>query len=124
MLVNTVEYIRLLVLDTHGRASLNHQSIITDITSSDPRLASISKVDDYEKRMIQIYNATGTVFLNSVSTKYNAEMMNNAGQKSGYFGRAPQLKDGLYVNHNVQDSMRIEVVENVDIQPRFKSIYF
>ena len=117
-LVNSENYLRLLVLDKKGHASMNHSSIITTFSSSDSALATLSEMKqgnevlaaDYDKRLVKFHNQTGTVFINAVSQKYNGAMMmaglNKKAAKSSFFGGAgssAKFDQGLFVGHAVKD---------------------
>ena len=117
-LVNSENYLRLLVLDKRGHASMNHSSIITTFSSSDSSLATVSEIKqndasltaDYAKRLVKFHNETGTVFINVVSQKYNGAMMilnlNNKAVKSSFFGGSggsAKFDQGLFVGHAVND---------------------
>jgi|TARA_B110000285_G_C15137239_1_gene627909 hypothetical protein len=73
-LVNSENYLRLLVLDKRGYASMNHSSIVTTFSTSDSSLASLSELKqegetltaDYDKRLVK-FHKTGTVLINAVS---------------------------------------------------------
>ena len=44
VLVNTKHYLRLLMLDRHKYASIDHQSILTEISSSNTSVAKVAPV--------------------------------------------------------------------------------
>lgn len=117
-LVNSENYVRLLVFDKKGHASMNHSSIITTFSSSDSSLATVSEIkqgkellaSDYAKRLVKFHNETGTVFINTVSQKYNGAMMianlNKKAAKSSFFGgsgSSAKFDQGLFVGHAVKD---------------------
>lgn len=68
--------------------------------------------------------------INSASTHYKLKMMSNENDAGSgtYFGGSksanPKLGQSLMVDHPVKDQLKIQVVENVDIRPRSKTIYF
>jgi hypothetical protein len=107
VLVNTNHHVRLLMFDKHGYASLNHSSIVSTISSTNNELASVSDTVNYDKRQVHVHNNTGVVVIESVSKGYSNQ-------------RSPDLG----VGHPVQDTLRLEVVQNVEITPKFKTIYF
>jgi len=45
-------------------------------------------------------------------------------RSSSYFGSGSTTPIDLSVGHPVHDSLRLEVVSNVEIEPKFKAIYF
>lgn len=131
-LVNSMHHLRLLILDKQGRASLNHESIVTNISASHTNIASLQGSNAYDRRIVKTTNQTGTVVITSESTKYNLEFMEAKVDKQrsgGFFGGSakkaqPQLGQSLLVDQPITDRLVLEVVENVDILPRSKTIYF
>jgi hypothetical protein len=120
VLVNTAHFVRLNMLDRHGYASLNHSSIHHVISSSDNSLAAIESADDsYDHRFVQIANKTGHVTINSVSKGYHSA------RASSYFGHGESVAvTDLGVGIPIKDQLNIEVVNNVDIEPKQKTIYY
>ena len=47
-----------------------------------------------------------------------------SGSWLGGGSKKPKARNELFLTHTVQDQMKIEVVQNVDITPKYKSIYF
>lgn len=64
----------------------------------------------YDLRIINVYNLTGTVYLNAIAKGYIRYYLNKD-YSSYYSGEI----EALGVNHEVKDRMRIEIVKNVDI---------
>lgn len=55
--------------------------------------------------------------------------LNKKAGKSSFFGGGGShsrgsFSQGLFVGHAVREEMRIDIVNNLDIEPKFKSVYF
>lgn len=72
--------------------------------------------DNYDKRRLEIKNITGTVYINALAEGYYKEFIDNSYVRIGTI-------ESLHVRNEVSDQMRLEVVKNLDIQPKFKCIY-
>lgn len=75
------------------------------------------KSNVYDLRDIEVFNNTGTVYIDAHSKGY---LKNYLHRDFTYFNLN---LESLEVGHDVKDRLRIEVVRNVDIQPKYKSIY-
>jgi hypothetical protein len=77
------------MLDEHMQAFFNHSSIQTEVTSSDDKLARTLLVEpsfeqavqnnDYDMRKLQVFNQTGTVFVNAVAKGYFSRFFKEGG---------------------------------------------
>ena len=99
----------------------------------------------YDKRSVQFKNITGRLYLKAHTTHYLEDFnrydgdgtKKNGGSIWGFGGskssKASDVTKGVYqstingdahvLENAVSDSMIIEVVRNVDVEPKFKSLY-
>lgn len=101
-----------MIFDKQGQIFFNHSTISTDVTVSNDKMAKISLLNNfyteslhdntYDLRQIKLSDQTGTLYINAHSKAY----INSVGLPS-----------------EIKDQMRLEVVKNVDVQPKYKSIY-
>jgi hypothetical protein len=80
----------------------------------------------YDKRRVEAFNITGTVYIDALADGYLKRYLRNerGSYFSSTFGGSQSLEtEPLYVEQPVKDRMRIEIVQNVDIQPKYKSLY-
>ena len=95
----------------------------------------------YDKRTVQFKNITGRVYLNAKASHYLDDFTGRSnGQDGGLFSfggsssdSARNLVKGVYqskvngkahsLESTVEDQMIIEVVRNVDVEPKYKSLY-
>ena len=101
-LVNTNHHIRFLLLDRHGYASFNHTSILSTVESSNNEIARVSETSDGDKFGVKVFNKTGLFSIESQSVSYR--------------NKKASVK--------VSNSLNIQVVHNVEIEPKYKSLYF
>ena len=101
-------------------------------------------MDVYDKRSVQFKNLTGRVYLTATSSHYLADHVgknsnNNEGSNSWFGGSSKKelardaMKGGYkqsitggaikFANEPVKSQMAIEVVRNVDVEPKYKSLY-
>lgn len=131
-LVNSEQHVRHLILAGSGIAAMNHTSISTEVSSTDTSLATVHEVSgpvSYDKRLIKFHHRPGTVFLNAVSSSYKSDLFNHLllGKKAttSYFGsQKATSKDPDSLITVVRDQMRIEVVTNLEVYPKYKSLFF
>lgn len=122
VLTNTKHFVRYLMLDSQGFAFINHTSIETVVSAQPSDLASVLALDQaYDKRMVSFNFGTGTVYLNVRSTGYQFHSL--PGKKGGLFGGSSISTSELFIRE-IRDQMKIEVVNPVQVEPRYKSIYF
>ena len=81
------------------------------------------KENVYDKRRVEVMNFTGTVYIHALAQGYITRYLRKERGFSFSFGSTNLDTESLHLTHEIQDRMRIEVVQNVDIQPKFKSIY-
>lgn len=101
-LVNTKHHIRFLMLDRHGYASFNHTSIVSTVESSNHEIAQVSETSDADKFGVKVFNKTGLFNIQSQSVSYR--------------NKKASVK--------VSNELNIQVVHNVEIEPKYKSLYF
>jgi hypothetical protein len=63
-----------------------------------------------------VKNITGKVYINGTAEAYYREFTDNSYLRIG-------SQEPLHVEHQVKDYLRLEVVKNLDIHPKYKSIY-
>ena len=143
VLVNTNHFVRLLILDRREYASIDHHGILTDLVSSNTSLATVTPVIEgeqgskarYDKSEIKVLGEPGTVYIRSHSRGYDHELMKmpEINSKGGWFGRAKSttgsskaslFREDLHIDTPIKDEIHLEVVENAEIEPAYKSIYF
>mmetsp|Transcript_12490 Transcript_12490/g.12243 ORF Transcript_12490/g.12243 Transcript_12490/m.12243 type:complete len:182 (-) Transcript_12490:60-605(-) len=78
----------------------------------------------HDKRKVEVMNLTGTVYIYSLASGYYSNFLAKPSTYSGYWGSSSDSTDKYRFDHEVSDRMRVEIVRNVDIQPKFKSVYF
>ena len=100
---------------------------------------------DYDKRQVLFKNVTGTVYLEAVSSAYFTSLLKADEQpERGWFGAPAANRDdpsdgtglgGDYTESvpggttkfthrdRVYDRLVVEVVRNVDVEPKYKSLY-
>lgn len=113
------------MLDENTHAFFNHSSIATDVKSSDEKMVKVAltnssieeavRNNDYDFRKITVLNQTGTVYLHSEAKGYYSRFFRESASASEV--------EPLQLPYDVKDRMRLEVVYNVDVQPKYKSIY-
>jgi hypothetical protein len=87
---------RALLLDRGNLALYNVTNGVTvEYSASDNRMVEGFQINAIEQRLVNFKNQTGTVYISAKTIEY------------------PQAKD----------QFRVEVVRNVDIQPKYKSMY-
>jgi hypothetical protein len=77
VLVNSRHFVRALMFDDSNQAFINHSSIMTDFKSTNHTLLEVyplkESYDDqvyagiYDKRRVEVFNYTGTVFIEALS---------------------------------------------------------
>lgn len=72
-------------------------------------------MNNYDVRSLKVHNQTGTVYVNGHSKGYLTRFF-----KDGF---SFSDTESLNLPYDVKDKFRIEVVRNVDVQPKFKSMY-
>ncbi len=87
-------------------------------------------IDDlYDKARVEVLNYTGLVYIHAVSNGYLTRYLHSRVKNSGFgfsgFGSSASMDIETLGKKvpEIRDSLRIEIVRNVDIQPKFKSIY-
>jgi len=63
----------------------------------------------YDVRSLKFLDQTGTVYINAVT--------------KGIYTKSYSDSESLNLPYEVKSQMRIEIVNNVDVQPKYKSIY-
>ena len=127
MLVNTEHTVR--VLDFDGDHSFwNHSSIVTTFKSSDESLLTLAPMNNsnqiisntYPKRQVKTYNDIGEVNITAFADSYK---VSQTGESSSSFFSGVTDVSPLGRVDNLEAKMRINVVRNVDIFPKYKSLY-
>jgi hypothetical protein len=122
VLAETKHFVRYMLLDKEGHALMNHTSIVSDVAAQPSGLASVLSLDEaYDKRLISFGQKTGTVYVTVRSTGYHFQNLHP--KKGGLFGGSSGSSSGELARE-LTDQMQIEVVRPVEIEPRYKSIYF
>lgn len=67
----------------------------------------------YDKRRVEVFNITGTVYINAVSEGYIKRYLKSGGYSYSYGNNLDT--ESLHLDYPVKDRMRIEIVQNVDI---------
>ena len=133
------------MFDNENQVMYNHSSIMTELRSSDESKLQVKPykeghyddqviADVYDKIRVQILNYTGTVFINAHSVGYITRYLQGRGAAKGGYGFSGFSSsfggnldtESLALGKrsaDIRDSLRIEIVQNVDIQPKYKSIY-
>ena len=75
MLVNSHHYVRALAFDNSNYVFTNYSSVANPITSSNENMLKLYPLKDdlhsqivnnvYDKRRVEVYNLTGTVYINA-----------------------------------------------------------
>jgi hypothetical protein len=109
--------VRTLLLDQHNRAFYNFSSVALSKYSTEAPLSDVHWVyghysdnvrkDTYARRATVFHNETGEMYLESHALNYHINFTANY---------QTQIR-------HVSDKMKIHVVRNVDIEPKFKSLY-
>lgn len=68
----------------------------------------------YDKRRIEVFNITGTVYINAIANGYIKRYLRGAKSYTFSYGESLDTEP-LSLDYPVKDRMRIEVVQNVDI---------
>lgn len=157
VLVDSQHYVRHVTLDAEHQVSFNHSSVIANVVSSDPTMASVhlmpqsrgdyladsrdSSARLHEKRMVRFSNITGTVELTASAQYYMQDSLWASKSSGGLFSKrssagraADKFDDPLYAKSvtgdavqfaetPIADKLTIEVVRNVDVGPKYKSLY-
>lgn len=71
----------------------------------------------YDMRYLEVKNITGTVYVYALAKGYQKTFLEDT-----YFRMGAALEP-LHVPYEVKDSMKIEVVKNLVLQPKYKSLY-
>lgn len=121
VLTNTKHFVRYLVADKQGLAFINHTSIENEVTVQPADLASVHAIEGaYDKRLVSFTLQPGTVYLTVRATGYKFD--SQLAKKGGLFGGATTAS--LSTDREITDRMKIEVVNPVQIEPKWKAIYF
>jgi len=129
VLVNSENFVRTLLLDRDHQALFNHSSVLTEVTSSNTTLLQVydkaeeTTVLGYDKRFTRTFSDIGTLYLRAKSSAY----FDYKGSSGGYFaaGSATTVPLGRssYGSDFVEDVMKVQVVRNVEVWPKYKSVY-
>lgn len=78
---------------------------------------------EYDKRFTRTFGEIGTLYIKAKSSAY----YDYKGSNSGYFqaGSATTVPLGIssYSGDYVEDVMKVQVVRNVEVWPKYKSVY-
>lgn len=127
------------MFDNMQQVFFNHSSILTEMSSSDDHKLLVRSVkeshydeqvidDLYDKARVEVLNYTGTVLINAHSSGYITRYLQTRA-KAGYgfsgFGSSASIETETLGKRipEIKDSLKIEIVKNVDIQPKYKSLY-
>ena len=120
VLANSEHYLRYLLFDAQSQVFFNYSSVATEVSTSDPKMARISLVNNsyseavvdnrYDVRRVRFLDQTGTVNIKANNKGYYT--------RGGYVDQEPHQ-----LPYQVESQMRVEIVNNVDIQPKYKAIY-
>ena len=77
----------------------------------------------YDKRRVEVFNITGTVYIDAIAQGYFSNFLRGGASGYSYSYAKGGETEGLNLDYPVKDRMRIEIVRNVDIQPKYKSLY-
>lgn len=151
VLVNSVHHVRALTLDARGHSMLDHQSIEKVFHVSEPALAKIEDVDsddsqrlraDHDKKQIVFGGTAAFVQIEVSSPRYIHDFMRQptkaqdqgdsarfslwSNSKATDTSKQFLFQEGLFLPGNkvIQDRLNINIVHNVDIEPKQKTIYF
>jgi len=151
VLANSVHYVRALTLDARGHSMIDHESIEKEFDVTDPTLATIESVysddqqrllADYDKKKIIFGDTAGFVQIQVSSPRYNHNFMRQPTKTSSQADSAAfslwssnkatnsskqfLFQEGLFLptNRLIQDRLNVNIVHNVDIEPKQKTIYF
>ena len=91
-------------------------------------------VAQYDKRELVVLDEPGTVYITSHSRGYDPQLMKMPEQKStgGWFGGGQRIrgsstadvfKEDLHIQTQITDKLRLEVVQNAELEPAYKSLY-
>jgi len=128
VLVNSTHFIHLHMFGASNQVFFNHSSIHSPIKSDTPALLQVHKFDEsyertildntYAKRQIRSFLEIGTVYIISESEHYYRQM---TGEPTSYY--SSNEVSSLETQKAITDRMKIQIVRNVDVEPRYKSLY-
>ena len=125
-------------LDGLGHTSLNHSSFNTVFSTDNAELGQLHETA-YDKRKLVVGDKTGTLVVEALTNAYkkgyftlNKEM--KAEKKKGSiwsFGGSKEedsqekkSEDVLPIGKAIKDSLKIEIVNNINVYPSYKSLFF
>ena len=122
-LVNSQFHLRYLLFDDQQHVFYNHSSLFTDVHTDNSTLLSVTPLfPSYsqtvahtvnDKRFIDIYNLTGIAYIRAETKGYLQKYVSR-------YAREDQIEA---LEKYVQTQLVVEVVRNVDIQPKYKAVY-